>query len=133
MPTRRGNDHPCGADGARNRLATAREYQELATLKGGEKTGPAHNAAAGNAVLAGIAAADAICCLRLGRRAAGSDHADAVRLLDLVDRVLARRLATLLGVKPAAHYGESFVGAAALARSLRAMDHLVAAAETMLA
>jgi len=133
MPTRGGRDHPCGAGSARNRLATAREYRELATLKADETTGPARNAAAGNAVLAGIAAADAICCLRLGRRAGGSDHADAVPLLELVDRSLSRQLATLLGAKRVAHYGDSFVGADALARSLRAMDALVAAAETMLA
>ncbi len=85
MSTRRRKDHQCGAGDAGNRLATAREYQELATLKGEEKTGPARNAAAGNAVLAGIAAADAICCLRLGRRSATSDHADAVSLLGRAD------------------------------------------------
>lgn len=132
MPARR-KEHSCGAGDARNRLATAREYQELATLKGEENTGPARNVAAGNAVLAGIAAADAICCLRLGRRAAGSDHMDAVPLLGQVDRALSRQLSTLLGTKPAAHYGESFIGGPTLARALRAMDALVAAAQTMLA
>jgi hypothetical protein len=133
MPARPKKEHPCGAGVARNRLATAREYQELATLEGEEKTGPARNAAAGNAVLAGIAAADAICCLRLGRRAAGSDHMDAVPLLGLVDRPLSRQLATLLGTKPAAHYGESFISGPTVARALRAMDALVAAAQSMLA
>lgn len=133
MPARRDKDHLCGAGDARNRLATAREYQELAAFKADEQTGAARNAAAGNAVLAGIAAADAICCLRLGRRAAGSEHSEAVSLLGLVDRALSRQLATLLGAKPIAHYGESFIGAAALTRTLRAMDHLVAAAEAMLA
>jgi hypothetical protein len=133
MPSKRGKDHPCGAGEARNRLATALHYQELATLKAEERTGAARNAAAGNVVLAGIASADAICCLRLGRRAAGSDHADAVPLLELIDAALARQLATLLGVKPIVHYGDSFIGTPALLRSLRAMDHLIAAAEAMLA
>jgi hypothetical protein len=133
MPTRRGKDRTCGAGEARKRLETALHYQELAALKAEEQTGAARNAAAGNAVLAGIACADAICCLRLGRRAAGSDHVDAVPLLELIDAALARQLATLLGVKPTVHYGDSFISTSALTRSLRAMDQLIAAAEAMLA
>jgi len=37
--------------------------------------------AAGNAVLAGIAASDAICCVRLGCRHRGEDHRGATELL----------------------------------------------------
>jgi hypothetical protein len=39
------------------------------------------NVAAGLAVLAGVAASDAICCVRLGKRHRGEDHRGAATLL----------------------------------------------------
>ncbi|MGH8893486.1 MAG: hypothetical protein ACRDWY_09300 [Actinomycetes bacterium] len=131
MATRRGKETPCTGREARNRVATATAYQELAKLRPGDSTGAARNAAAGNAVLAGIAAADAICCLRLGGRSASTDHSDAVALLARVDTALSRHLATLVGNKGLAHLGDTFIGPGALSRSIRAMDHLVAAANAM--
>ena len=41
-------------------------------------------------VHAGIAAADGICCARLGQHAQGRDHTDAVAFLESVDRDCAR-------------------------------------------
>lgn len=62
---------------ARARLGKARDYLELAEVAfGAEKFDPA----ASNAVLAGIAAADVACCVRLGRRSSGDDHEAAARL-----------------------------------------------------
>lgn len=90
--------------------------------------------AAGNAVLAAIAAADAICCLRLGKRNSSDRHSDAVGLLAAVSpqgKALARHLQTVLGEKDAVHYGVSLVTESRTKRILRSAEHLVAAAEDM--
>lgn len=125
MASKRGTVSTCGRTQAKNRLDVAKQYQELAHLKSDEDTGAARNAAAGNAVLAGIAAADAICCLRLGQRSSSSDHTDAIALLAKVDKKLAQDFSILIGDKPTSHYGDSFIGTQSLKRCLRAMDHLV--------
>jgi hypothetical protein len=90
------------------------------------------NVAAGNAVLAAIAAADALCCLRLGRHARGQARQETTALLKTVrpdGTALAKDLATVLGVKDAAHYGTVFVSATVLRSTRRATTRLVAAAE----
>lgn len=54
---------PCNLADARSRLNTARAYLEVAELVLGEKERDEYlNVTAGLAVLAGIAASDAICC-----------------------------------------------------------------------
>lgn len=125
MATKRGKSTVCGKVAAQGRLNVAREYQGLAHSKTGVQTGAARNAIAGNAILAGIAAADAICCIRLGERSTSLDHSDAVPLLAKVDPVLAQKLSTLIGSKPTSHYGENFIGPETLKSCLRAMDQLV--------
>lgn len=50
-------------------------------------------------VHAGIAAADVICCARLGEYARGSNHNDAIALLTTADTHSARHLETLLKMK----------------------------------
>ncbi|MFP5335922.1 MAG: hypothetical protein ACLGIV_11495 [Actinomycetes bacterium] len=50
-------------------------------------------------VHAGIAAADVLCCARLGMHAMGENHNEAVSLLTKVDRKRAEDLRTLLGMK----------------------------------
>jgi anaerobic glycerol-3-phosphate dehydrogenase len=66
------------------------------------------NVASGNAVLAGIAASDSICCMRLSRMQRGSDHNGAADLLasaipdgQKVSQIFMR----LLSLKDEAHYG----------------------------
>ena len=125
MTTKVGKSSICGKGTARGRLAIAIEYQELAYSKSVASTDAARNAAVGNAVLAGIAAADAICCVRLGERSSSSDHSDAVALLTKVDKKLGQHLSTLIGSKSTSHYGDTFVGSETLKSCLRAMDHLV--------
>jgi hypothetical protein len=56
-------------------------------------------------VHAGVAAADVICCVRLGEHAQGTSHTDAVALLEKADRKLAQDLAKLLRMKTRAGYG----------------------------
>jgi hypothetical protein len=64
------------------RTDVAREYYLLAELAASEDRPFAHNTAAGNAVLAAVAASDAICCLKLRRYHAGENHQAAARLLE---------------------------------------------------
>jgi hypothetical protein len=64
------------------------------------------------AVLAGIAAADGACCTKLGRRARGQDHAEAVALLATVapgGKEMAKDLGRLLAAKDESHYGVTLV------------------------
>jgi hypothetical protein len=70
------------------------------------------NVTAGLAILAGIAASDAICCVRLGRYHRGDDHWAATELLQTATsdgRDLATRLDRLLGLNDTAHYGATLV------------------------
>lgn len=76
-------------------------------------------------VHAGIAAADAICCARLGRHAQGTDHRDAIDLLAGVDRGLANDLGVLLGMKTQAGYGARAMSAEKHRRAVRTATRLV--------
>lgn len=89
------------------RLAKARQFWEAAEVIADSTTDDdlidAHVMLCVNA---GIAAADALCCARLGEHAQGQDHREAVDLLAKVDPKLARHLSTLLGSKTKAAYSE---------------------------
>jgi hypothetical protein len=109
----------------------ARRYLDVAELTAEEEDAAAwRNIAVGNAVLAGIAAADALCCARLGRRSRDADHRAAVELLTQVNQRLGLDLDRLLQVKDIAHYGSGLISDAKVRSSLRAALHLVEAAET---
>lgn len=82
----------------------------------------------GIAVLAGIAAADAICLAATGSRYAGEDHAEAARVLARTDRKLGGELSKLVRLKPGAHYGSTFISTSDRVRALRAATTLVEAA-----
>ncbi len=81
-------------------------------------------------VHAGIAAADAICCARLGRHAQGTDHRDAIELLAGVDGSLAKDLGVLLGMKTQAGYSARAMTAEKHRRAVRATTRLVEAARS---
>lgn len=117
----------CGLAEARTRSKVARLYLDVAELAADEQVDHARNVAAGNAVLAGIAASDAICCMELGVRHRGQDHQGAIALLTRapVRGGLARDLATLLSIKAPAHYGDRYVSEAKLTAVLRAAGRLV--------
>jgi hypothetical protein len=110
-------------------------YLEVAELAGLEEAAEARNVAAGNGVLAGIAASDALCCARLGRRHRGQDHQGAIELLGRIrpdGAALARALATVLAIKDPAHYGHEFISDPRLKATLRTATQLVEAAENVL-
>jgi hypothetical protein len=120
----RGKDRtrPCSSADARQRLRQAHAYLETAELVDSEGDGAADSdfthVAAGVAVLAAIAAADALCCHALGERARGQDHRSAADLLRGIrlgsgnhrsqeqhSRRLADALLTALDLKDESHYG----------------------------
>jgi hypothetical protein len=106
---------PCGAADAQSRLRTARAYLEVAGLVLSERDRDEHlNVSAGLAVLAGIAASDSICCVRLRSRHRGDDHrgaADLLRRATPDGPELAVTLLRLLDLKDEAHYGVLVVSA----------------------
>lgn len=117
------------------RAAVAREYLQLAELAASEQRQAASNAAAGNAVLASIAAADAICCLRLGPYHAGEDHRAAATLLERVrpgGADLARDLAKVLALKDQAHYSGEGIATTRVTSVLRSAARLVGEAQALL-
>ncbi|NDL60386.1 hypothetical protein [Phytoactinopolyspora mesophila] len=124
----------CGKSEAQNRVRTARMYLDVASVAGTEEKVEARGVAAGNAVLAAIAAADSICCARLGKRHRGQDHSGAIGLLKTVQpegAALARDLQVALSVKDPAHYGETFLAENKLKITMRAASRLVHAAEVI--
>jgi len=104
---------PCNLADARARLRTSQAYLEVADLVLSERDRDEYlNVAAGLAVLAGVAASDAICCARLGCRHRGENHRDAADMLKKSTpdgRDLATALVRLLDLKDAAHYGVKIV------------------------
>jgi hypothetical protein len=100
---------PCNSSEARTRLRTAQAYLDVAASVLEERGRDEYlNVAVGLAILAGIAASDAICGIRLGRLYRGDDHHGAEDLLLTATpdgQKLAATLRRLLGLKDAAHYG----------------------------
>ena len=82
-------------------------------------------------VHAGIAAADALCCGRLGEHAQGQSHVEAADLLAKVDKALAGDLRTLLAMKTRAGYGSAPSTAKTAKVASRAATHLVDALATL--
>ncbi len=107
---------------------------ELAELAAASNAEESVNAAAGNAVLAAVAASDALCCRYLGRRPRRQDHGAAAQLLAVISpngKELARHLTAALAIKDAAHYGSAFLTASRLKAAMRAATRLVEAAESV--
>lgn len=87
------------------------------------------------AVLAGIAAADAICGHALGERAAGENHSDAVALLrrgSAVGDRSAAQLKRLLDVKTTTQYSRILIGDGKAAQLLEIARSLVDGMENRL-
>lgn len=131
----RGRTSNCSRHDAATRLKQAMSFAELAEIADtGTDTGPERSAAVSNAVLAGVAAADAICCVRLGLHASGDDHYGAARLLREVADVgqeAAASLSTLLGLKQKAQYAFVDPSRGEATRALRAMRNIIDLARTV--
>lgn len=85
-------------------------------------------------MLAGIAAADALCCKGLGRRSRGDDHRQAAELLATVSPAgneLKNKLSRLLDLKDEAHYGFGDVSRTKALSALRLASSLVASADAL--
>jgi hypothetical protein len=81
-------------------------------------------------VHSGIAAADVICCARLGRHAQGDNHDEAIALLDRAgSKEGAKHLAVLLGLKSKAGYTAAPSSKTDVKRARRAAQALVELAE----
>jgi hypothetical protein len=97
----------------------------------------ADHVATGNAVLAAIAAADAICAVHLAERSRSQDHRHAVRMLRGVNRPDAKRLAdalmNALDAKDASHYGIDAVKRDRQLRAIRAAELLLGVAREVTA
>lgn len=83
-------------------------------------------------VHAGIAAADAICCARLGEHATGPGHQDAIPLLRKVDPKLASNLKALLDMKTPAGYSDQPTSVPKRRQAKRAAESLMRAAREMI-
>jgi hypothetical protein len=77
----------------------------------------------------GIAAADVLCCERLGAHAHGQDHNDAVELLARVDASMAKHLGTLLTRKSRISYSDRVLPISEFRKVQRAATTLVQAAK----
>ena len=120
---------PCTRAEARQRLRTAQAYAEVADLVLNEAQRDEYlNVAAGLAVLAGIAASDAICGASLKLVHRGQDHREAADLLKSAvpdGQKLAGHLLRLLDVKDSAHYGIPVVAPRSARDTLKAAQRLI--------
>jgi hypothetical protein len=121
---------PCTAATIEGRLARAIEFFDSAEDERRQHPERA-NAWVTHYVLAGIAAADVVCCRALGRHAQGDNHVQAVALLRSVQPYgpeLSVALGVLLGMKTKAGYGERAVTAEDQSRAQRRAKQLMDAA-----
>lgn len=119
-----GRTRKCSAVIQAGRLKKATEFHDAGALV--EDHAP--NAAVDLYVVAGIAAADVICCIRLGIYATGENHNEAVGLLKKADAGVAKHLGTLLGLKAKVAYTHQSVSSDDRKKASRAASKLVEAA-----
>jgi hypothetical protein len=112
-------------------LRDAWGFLEVAQAANDERHG---NQAASNAILAAIAANDAICLRRIGRRGHGESHVEAARVLQEAcgaskwqaeAAVKARQLRQIIGLKNAAQYEGEPLGPAVVDRVIRQAKRFV--------
>jgi hypothetical protein len=116
MPRPKTQTQACDRTAALSRLSQADAFLLAAELVVDDDSDDATpSVAASLAVLAGIAASDAACCARLGVRARGQAHAEAVELLGTVEpggTDMAKDLQRLLNRKDDSQYGLTLVSSA---------------------
>lgn len=90
------------------------------------------NACIGNCVLAGVAAADALCYARLGERYSGPDHDQAADVLDRVSKEYGSALRVLTRLKTKSQYGDEWLTDSSRKVALRNARILLREAESSL-
>ncbi len=131
MTRRQPRVRACTPAEARGRRDQARAFLDVADAVLSDCRREAHVAAA-LAVLAGIAAADAICGIRLKQWSRSEDHGAAVSLLetvDLADPTLPAKLRRLLAEKDLVHYSPNLVTVSSARSMIRSAKALLAEAE----
>jgi hypothetical protein len=118
---------PCTSEIRRGRLRKANQFIDAAATiaDSADQEADVADAFVTMCVHAGIAAADVICCARLGQHAQGEDHADAVALLSRADSGSAKHLRVLLSIKTKAGYSHARATTADSKRAGRAAEALV--------
>lgn len=132
-PRHSGRVVTCTLAECRARREQARAFLAVATLVLTEDRREAHVAAA-LAVLAGIAAADAICGFSLRKWSRGQDHRQAVELLSevaLQDNTLPTKLRRLLAEKDTVHYSSALITVEKAKTMVRQADALLTEADTL--
>lgn len=131
MPTKLGRSGECGKPQALARFAHSQKFLEVAELVASEAADgidPASaSVAAALAILAGIAASDAACCLVLNKRARGESHAQAADFLRTIagGSKAAVALSELNSLKDTAHYGVINISSKELKVAMRRATTLV--------
>jgi hypothetical protein len=128
-----GRTTDCDQATRRGRLAKAREFYEAAEALDTLADDDTHliDPYITNCVFAGIAAADVICCARLGVHAVGDNHVEAVALLATVDEGLSKHLSTLLRHRNRSSYSALASSLATKKQVGRATSALVEFATTL--
>ncbi|MCU1364316.1 MAG: hypothetical protein JWM55_2144 [Acidimicrobiaceae bacterium] len=132
MTKRVDRTEPCTDADARVRLQHAQLYLEVAKVAIMNKRPDECTIATGNAVLAAIAASDAICCAGAKRRFRGESHRQAAELLEEVtgDKALSLALREAIDLKDEGHYGLGNIELNRDKKAIRRAERLVAAAES---
>jgi hypothetical protein len=134
-PQRAGRTQPCDRRDALTRLEHARAFLDVAELVGTDRDELATpSVSTALAVLAAIAASDAVCCAMLRQRSRGQDHQQAVDLLRSISPggpEMARDLSRLLAIKDDAHYGLLDISTQRATSALRQARRLLAAVERL--
>jgi hypothetical protein len=129
-----GRKADCGIDQARTRLRQAQSFAHVATTvhEDPENTEmPLGGVSTALAVLAAIAASDAMCCARLGKVSRGQDHTLAIEMVRMVvpeGAEVAEDLRRLLDLKDQSHYEWVFVSPEDARAAIRRMKRIVEAA-----
>ena len=110
-------------------------YLEMAEMVLSSEDSAQSTVATGNAVLAAIAAADALCCALAGERYRGSAHRRAADFLEKVtgDKALGTALRDAIYLKDQGHYGLANVQVSTAKKAIRRAASLVASAERSVA
>lgn len=124
------SETPCSTQVRAGRLVKAQQFLAAAELIEDAVSNETADAYVTLCVHAGIAAADVICCARIGRHAQGDNHAAATALLKKANAAdSAKRLEVLLSMKSKAGYAHLPSSATDVKRAGRAAKSLLEEAE----